>query len=63
MFRMIRSSHIATQLNYRMAVLARSDFLAYNNFPEAYHGGETSKALISGAERAVAGERGEHDIQ
>lgn len=35
---MIISSHIATLLNYRMTVPVRSDFLAYSNFPEVYHG-------------------------
>jgi len=39
-----------------MAVLYESDFLAYNNFPEVYHGEGISKALISGGERAVTGQ-------
>jgi hypothetical protein len=53
---MIISSHIDTLLNYRMTVPVRSDFLAYNNFPEVYHGGEISKAPFSGGERTVTGE-------
>ena len=48
-FMLIISSHIATRLNYRMAVSVRSDFLAYFNFPEVYHDGEISKAPLSAA--------------
>lgn len=33
-FRLIISRNITTLVNYRMAVPVRSDFLAYNNFPE-----------------------------
>nr|QUW43695.1 hypothetical protein [Klebsiella pneumoniae] len=40
---MIRHETV-TQLNYRMAVSGRSDFFAYNNFPEVYHGQGISKA-------------------
>ena len=53
---MIISSHTATPLNYRMAVPVRSDFLAYNNFPEVYHGEGISKAPKSAAARRVTGE-------
>lgn len=45
-----------TRLNYRMAVSGRSDFFAYNNFPEVYHGQGISKAAFSGGERQVTGE-------
>lgn len=38
-----------------MTVSGRSDFLEYLNFPEVYHGAAISKALISGARRAVTG--------
>ncbi|ASG19273.1 hypothetical protein LFZ25_26325 (plasmid) [Salmonella enterica subsp. enterica serovar Macclesfield str. S-1643] len=39
--------------NYRRAVSGRSDFLAYHNFPEVYHGGEISKAAFSGVQHSV----------
>jgi hypothetical protein len=52
-FRLIIRSHIATLLNYRMTVSGRSDFLAYHNFPEVYHGGEISKAAISASGHQV----------
>lgn len=45
-----------TRLNYRMAVSGRSDFFAYNNFPEVYHGQGISKAAFSGGERPVTGQ-------
>ena len=32
------SIETVTPLNYRMAVSGRSDFPAYHNFPEVYHG-------------------------
>ncbi|ALQ49648.1 hypothetical protein ATN83_p20061 (plasmid) [Raoultella ornithinolytica] len=48
--------HTVTLLNYRMAVSGRSDFFAYNNFPEVYHGQGISKAAFSGGERQVTGE-------
>ncbi len=56
-----RNQHVirhetVTQLNYRMAVSGRSDFFAYNNFPEVYHGQGISKAAFSGGERPVTGE-------
>ena len=56
-----RNQHVirhetVTQLNYRMAVSGRSDFFAYNNFPEVYHGQGISKAAFSGGERPVTGQ-------
>jgi len=36
-----------------MAVSGRTGFMAYNNFPEVYHGGKISKAPLSAAERQV----------
>lgn len=39
-----------------MAVSGGSEFLAYHNFPEVYHGQGISKAGFSGGERAVAGQ-------
>ena len=48
--------HTVTLLNYRMAVSGRSDFFAYNNFPEVYHGQGISKAAFSGGERPVTGQ-------
>lgn len=56
-----RNQHIirhktVTRLNYRMAVSGRSDFLAYHNFPEVYHGQGISKAAFSGGERPVMGQ-------
>lgn len=56
-----RNQHVirhetVTQLNYRMAVSGRSDFFAYNNFPEVYHGQGISKAPKSAAARRVTGE-------
>jgi hypothetical protein len=50
---MIISRHIATLLNYRMTVSGRSDFLAYHNFPEVYHGQGINKAAISAAGQQV----------
>ncbi|PKA32801.1 hypothetical protein CWR41_00300 [Cedecea lapagei] len=50
---MIISRHIATQLNYRIAVPVRSEFLGYNNFPEVYHAQGIIKAAISAAARRV----------
>lgn len=41
---MIISRHIATQLNYRTAVPAWSDFSAISLFPEVYHAHGISKA-------------------
>jgi hypothetical protein len=52
----IISIHIATLLNYRMAVSGRSDFLAYHNFPEVYHGEGITTPPFSGAERPVTGQ-------
>lgn len=52
---MIRHETV-TRLNYRMAVSGGSDFLAYHNFPEVYHGQGISKAAFSGGERPVMGE-------
>ncbi|STW81041.1 Uncharacterised protein [Klebsiella pneumoniae] len=52
---MIRHKTV-TRLNYRMTVSGRSDFPAYNNFPEVYHAHGISKAAFSGGERAVTGE-------
>lgn len=52
---MIRHKTV-TRLNYRMAVSGRSDFLAYHNFPEVYHGQGISKAAFSGGERPVTGQ-------
>ncbi len=62
-----RNQHVirhetVTQLNYRMAVSGRSDFFAYNNFPEVYHGQGISKAAFSGGERPVAGRGGTQHI-
>ncbi|ASA07109.1 hypothetical protein AM432_25310 (plasmid) [Enterobacter cloacae complex sp.] len=53
---MIISRHIDTPLNYRMTVSGRSDFVAYNRFPEVYHGQGGSKAPKSAAARRVTGE-------
>lgn len=50
------SHETVTLLNYRMAVSGRSDFLAYHNFPEVYHGQGISKAAFSGGERPVTGQ-------
>ncbi len=50
------SIETVTRLNYRMAVSGRSDFPAYHNFPEVYHGQGISKAAFSCGERAVAGQ-------
>lgn len=36
-----------------MAFIGRSDFLAYNDFPEVYHGHGISKAAISAAAHPV----------
>lgn len=44
---MIISRHIETQLNYRTTVSLRSDFLHINGFPEVYHGGEISAAVVT----------------
>lgn len=52
---MIRHKTVTRQ-NYRMAVSGRSDFLAYHNFPEVYHGQGISKAAFSGGERPVTGQ-------
>lgn len=49
-------------LNYRVAVSGRSDFLAYNNFPEVYHGGEISKAAFSGVQHPVFRDGIKHNI-
>ena len=56
-----RNQHVirhetVTQLNYRMAVSGRSDFLAYHNFPEVYHGQGITTPPFYGGERAVAGQ-------
>ncbi|MDU2030731.1 MAG: hypothetical protein E6724_24570, partial [Escherichia coli] len=40
-------------LNYRRAVPVRSDFPAYHNFPEVYHGEGITTPPFSGADRAV----------
>jgi hypothetical protein len=58
---MIRHETV-TPLNYRMAVSGRSDFPAYNNFPEVYHAHGISKAPFSGGERAVTGRGGTQHI-
>lgn len=58
---MIRHKTV-TRLNYRMAVSGRSDFFAYNNFPEVYHGQGISKAAFSGGERPVTGQGGTQHI-
>lgn len=55
-------SHIATILNYRMAVPAGSDFLAYHYFPEVYHGEGINKAAFSCVHRPVERKRVEHNI-
>jgi len=39
-----------------MVVSVRSDFLAFNNFPEMYHDHGISKAPFSEVERAVTGQ-------
>lgn len=52
---MIRHETV-TPLNYRMTVSGRSDFPAYHNFPEVYHGQGISKAGFSGGEGAVTGQ-------
>ena len=49
-------------LNYRMTVSGRSDFLAYHNFPEVYHGGEISKAAFSGVQHPAIRDRIKHNI-
>lgn len=54
--RLIISSHITTQLNYRMAIPARSDFYVIPHFPEVYHGQEVSEALFSAAARRITGQ-------
>ena len=59
---MIISRHIATLLNYRRTVSGRSDFLAYHNFPEVYHGGEISKAAFYGVQHPVIRDRIKHNI-
>jgi hypothetical protein len=38
-----------------MAVPVGSEFLAYNNFPEVYHGEGISKAAIFASARRIAG--------
>ena len=45
-----------TPLNYRMTVSGRSDFLAYHNFPEVYHGHGITTAPFYGGERPVTGQ-------
>lgn len=50
---MIISRHIETQLNYRTTVSLRSDFLHINGFPEVYHGGEISAAVVTPASLSV----------
>lgn len=52
---MIRHETV-TPLNYRMTVSGRSDFPAYNNFPEVYYAHGISKAAFSGGEQAVTGQ-------
>lgn len=49
-------SHITTELNYRTAVQVRSDFLAYNNFPEVYHGHKIITLPFSVPARRVTGQ-------
>ncbi|HHM2084091.1 TPA: hypothetical protein ACRGEP_005086, partial [Klebsiella pneumoniae] len=56
-----RNQHVirhetVTQLNYRMAIPARSDFYVIPQFPEVYHGQGISKAPKSAAARRVTGE-------
>lgn len=53
---LIITTHIATHVNYRMAVPGGSDFLAYLNFPEVYHAHEITTPPFYGGERAVAGQ-------
>ncbi|HAE4776234.1 TPA: hypothetical protein MJA80_24720 [Klebsiella pneumoniae] len=50
------SHETVTPLNYRMTVSGRSDFPAYHNFPEVYHGQGITTPPFSGGERAVAGQ-------
>jgi len=45
-----------------MAVPVRSDFPAYLNFPEVYHGREISKAAFSGVQHPVIRDRIKHNI-
>ncbi|ASQ15682.1 hypothetical protein BJM06_a00031 (plasmid) [Enterobacter cloacae] len=52
----IISNLTITTLNYRRAVSGRSDFMAYNNFPEVYHGQGITKPPFSGGERVVTGQ-------
>ena len=53
---MIISNHITTTINYRMAIPVGSEFLAYNNFPEVYHGEGISKAAMFASARRIAGQ-------
>ncbi|MDK1827355.1 hypothetical protein [Klebsiella sp. K6-243] len=50
------SIETVTPLNYRMAVSGRSDFPAYHNFPEVYHGQGITTPPFSGAERPISGQ-------
>lgn len=50
---LIISSHIDTPVNYRMTVTGRSGLLAYNNFPEVYHGEGINKAAFLTPARPV----------
>jgi len=45
-----------------MAVPVGSDFQAYNNFPEVYHGGEISKAAFSGVQHRRGRGKFRHNI-
>lgn len=51
--RLIVSNHIATLLNYRMAVSRWSDLLRIYKFPEMWHGEKISKAPFLAAGRQV----------
>jgi len=59
---LIISRHIDTLLNYRRGVSCRSDFLAYNNFPEVYHGQGISKAAFYGVEHVRRRRKARHNI-
>ncbi|CAM4347488.1 hypothetical protein PLGE761_23410 [Pluralibacter gergoviae] len=50
------SHETVTPLNYRTAVPVRSDFPAYHNFPEVYHGHGITTAPFYGGERPVTGQ-------
>lgn len=50
------SHETVTELNYRTAVPAGSEFSVINNFPEVYHGQEVSEPLFSAAARRATGQ-------